>query len=279
MPDLQVAREGNFSHDTFHECRLTLTVLTYKGYFLTALYGEGDMFKHGVVAVVLSHVVANDRIVTTSQAGRKMEMHGRIVDFVHFHWYDLLQLANALLHLHGLCGLIAEALDKLLDVGYLLLLVGIGPQLLFSALFAQVEVLVVFYAVVLNVMAGDLYGAVGDIVDKRAVVAHQHDSFRACGEELLKPLYALDVEMVGRLIEQQYVGMPQQYLGQLNSHSPSARELFGGAVEIGPLKAQTCQRALYFGLIVVAAEQQIAVVLLCKLLDELLIFLALVVGT
>ena len=63
-------------------------------------------------------------------------------------------------------------------------------------------------------------------------MAHQDDGIGLGGQKIFKPLYTLDVQMVGRLIEQQHVGSPQQQLGQLYTHTPSSAELTGRTVEI-----------------------------------------------
>ena len=109
-------------------------------------------------------------------------------------------------------------------------------------------------------------------------MAHQHHGARALGQKLLQPLYRLDVEMVGRLVEQQHVGFLQQYLGQLYTHAPTARKLAGGALKVGALKSQSGQRALYLGLVVLGAHHHVALVLGGVLLYQLQVALALVVG-
>ena len=84
--------------------------------------------------------------------------------------------------------------------------------------------------------------------------------------------------MVGGLVEQQHLGLAQQYFGQFNAHAPAARELFRGPLKILARKAQTRERAFDFGLIVVAPQQQIAFVLLREALHQLRISLALIIG-
>ena len=127
-----------------------------------------------------------------------------------------------LLHLNGLRGLIAETFDERAHVLYLLLLVLVGAQLLFATLLSEHDILVVFHAIVDDLTAGDFQRAVGDIIDKSAVVTHQHNSRSTCRQELLEPLDALDVEVVGRLVEEQYIGTLQQNLRQLDTHAPTA---------------------------------------------------------
>ena len=232
-----------------------------------------------MVAIALAHSVAYHGIVARAQTWWKLQVHRGIVHLVHLNRHNLLQLLYAALHLHSLGWLIAEPLYEVLDVGYFLLLVLVGTQLLFVAFVAQLYVFVVFHTIVVHLSAGDLYGAVCHIINKSAVVAHQHHGLGALLQESLQPSYTFDVEMVGRLVEQEYVGTAQQNLCQLDTHAPTARELARGTVEVCAQEAQTCQRTLYLGLIVVAAHHHEAVVLLRKLLHKCGIRFALVIGT
>ena len=110
-------------------------------------------------------------------------------------------------------------------------------------------------------------------------MADQHHRLGTLGKKLLQPLYTLYIEMVGRLVEKKHIGFLQQYLSQLDTHTPSTRELTGRTVEVLAGEAQTCKRALYLCLIVLAAHHHVAFMLLGKLLYQLGIRLALIVGT
>ena len=205
-------------------------------------------------------------------------MHRRVVDLVHLDGHHLLQLTQTLLHLHGLRGLIAEALHERAYVGHLLLLVLIGTQLLFASLAPEGDILVVLHPVVDHTAAADLQRAVRHIINKGAVVAHQHHRPAPLRQQLLQPLDALDVEVVRRLVEQQHVGMPEQDLGQLDTHAPAARELARGSVEVGALKAEARQRALDGSLLAVRTQHQVALVLAGIVLHQLHIVVAVVVA-
>ena len=278
MSHLQLACEGYLAHDALDQRRLALAVLADEGYLFAALDGQVDVVEHGVCAVVLAYFVADDGIVAASQTGRKLQVHGRVVYLVHLDGDYLLQLFHLLLHLHGLGGLIAETLDEGPHVGYFLLLVLVGAQLLFAALAAQHDVLVVLHLVVYDASAGYLQRAVGDIIDKCPVVADQHDGAGRLAEKLFEPLYGVNVQMVGRLVEQQHVGTLEQYLGQLDAHAPTAGELARGPVEVCALEAQSRQGALQLGLLAVGTGHHVAVVLLRETLHQGHVLGTLVVG-
>ena len=182
---LQMAVKGYLAHDTLHQRRLALAVLADKGDLLAALDGEVHVAEDLVVAIHLLHLVADDGVVAGAQTGGELQVHGRIVNVVHLDGHDFLQLLHLLLHLYGLRRLIAEALYKRLHVGDFLLLVLVGAQLLFAALAAQRDVLVVLHAVVNDPAAGYLQRAVRDVIDKRPVVTHQHHRRRRLRQKLL----------------------------------------------------------------------------------------------
>ena len=51
--------------------------------------------------------------------------------------------------------------------------------------------------------------------------------------------------MVGRLVEEKYVGFLQKQLGQLDTHTPTARELRGRAAEVLALESEAKERFLH----------------------------------
>ena len=232
MAYLQVTVEGNLAHDTLHECRLALAVTTHEGHLLTAADGQVDVLEHLVGTIDLADILADDGEVARAQTRRKLQAQGRRVHLVNLDGYHLFQLFHLLLHLHGFGGLIAETFDELPHVGHLLLLVLVGPELLLTTLLAQLDVFVVLDLIIYNVSAGNLQGAVGDVVDEGTVVADQHDGGRRLARQqfFLQPANGLDVQVVGRLVEQQHVGALQQNLGQLDAHAPASAELAGGTL-------------------------------------------------
>ena len=58
---------------------------------------------------------------------------------------------------------------------------------------------------------------------------------------LLEPVARLEVEVVGRLVEEQQVRLPEQQLRERDSHLPAAGEGFGRPLEVAGLEAQTLQ--------------------------------------
>ena len=277
MSHLQVSVKRYLAHDALHQRRLTLTILTHEGHFLATLDGQVDIRENGMGTIVLADILADNGIVTTTQTGRKFQAQGRVVNLIDLDGHNLLQLFHLLLHLYGLGGLIAEALNELTHLLNLLLLILVGAQLLFTTLLAQHDILVVLHLVVHNLPTGNLQRAIGDIVDEGAIVTDQHHSLCRLCQPLLQPLYRLNIQMVGGLVEQQDVRFLQQDLGQLDTHAPASRELAGGTLQVRTLKSQTHQGTLQLCLTVVSTHHHIALMLQRKLLNQCQIALALVI--
>ena len=60
-------------------------------------------------------------------------------------------------------------------------------------------------------------------------------------EILLEPVTGLEIEVVGRFVEQQQVGLIEQQLGEGDAHLPAAGKRFGRALEVGRLEAEALE--------------------------------------
>ena len=137
-------------------------------------------------------------------------MQAGSIFLIHFDGDNLLQLLDAALYLHCLRSLITETFDKVFRILDFLLLVFVSAKLLLAAFLAEHHKLIVGNLVVVNPSAGDLNGAVGHIVDESPVVADQYNGTRTDTQEVFKPLDTLDIQVVGRLVEQKHVRTTQQ---------------------------------------------------------------------
>ena len=286
IANLHVVSQSKFSgiirnlvHDTLYKCRLTLTVLTYKSHLLTTVYGEIYIVEYDMVAIRLGYIFTNNRIVTATAAANELQPQRRVVFLVHFNALYLLQLLDTALHLHGFGSFVAEALDELFRILYLFLLVFISAELLFTAFLAKRHKLIVFHFIIINTSAGYFNSTGSDIIQESTVVADKYHCIGTGGEKVLQPLDALYVEVVRRFIEQQYVRTAQQQLGKFDTHTPAAGELTRRAVEVFSAKAQPLKSTLYLGTIISAAHHQKAFVLVGKAVYQLLIILAVIIGT
>ncbi len=149
----------------------------------------------------------------------KAERGGVALGRRRFDALELLELADAALHLPGLRVLVAEPVNPGLGLADVLLLPLERLLLLLALQRLFVHVPVVVAAEAEQLAALDLDDAVRDGVEHLPVVRSDDQRLRAGLEIVLQPFAGLDVEVVLRLIEQQQVGVFQQHQRE---HQPGA---------------------------------------------------------
>ena len=175
---------------------------------------------------------------------RKLEMNAFRRHFIDRDTIHALQHLDAALHLLRLGGLVAETLNKSLNLSHLPLLVGQLCHLAGTAFLHLHHILRIGTLVVVDAASRDLDGAAGDVVEESAVVAHQHHRSGIGREVTFEPLDRDDVEMVGRLVQQKEIGTAQKQLGQLDTHLPAATEHSHRTVKVVVPKPQSQQHLL-----------------------------------
>ena len=151
---------------------------------------------------------------------------------------DPLQFLDAALHLLGLGGLVAEAVDEGFELLDAVLLVLVGGDQLGAALVLLLLVPGVAAGIEVQALVPQLDDLADGDVEEVAVVGDQHEGVRVGVEILFEPVAGFQVEMVGRLVEQQQVGFFQQQLGERDAHLPAAGELLGALLPIALRKAR-----------------------------------------
>ncbi len=267
-----------FVDDTFNQSRLTLAILADKSHLLATLDGKVDLVEHQMVAIALADVLTKERDLAGMRSRREFQVNGRRVFVVNLNTLNLVKRLYTALHLHSLSGLIAETLNKLLRIGNGLLLVFESAHLLFPAFFAQFHKLGVRHLVVVDVSARNFNGSVGNTVEEGTVVRNQQHRASVLFQEVLEPLNRLNVEVVGRLVEQKHIGLTQQDFSQLDTHTPTARELARLPVEIVTFETQTQKRLLNIALVRVNAENVELFVGMGQVIDKLVVVVTLVIG-
>ena len=154
---------------------------------------------------------------------------------------DLLEHLDPALHLRGLRRLVAEPVDEHLDPLDFLVLLLLGLAHPLQPRLALLEVVAVVAGVVGQLPEVHLGDPRDDRVEEVAVVRDEDDGVRVVVEVLLEPVARLEVEVVGRLVEQQQVGAREQQLGERDAHLPAARERLGRAVEVVRREAEAVE--------------------------------------
>ena len=286
----------DLAQQTAHEGGLALPVLAHEGDLVAALRLKVDALEHllGRVFDGRFHPVAVDPPRGVGKGlvdvlgpkndlpGRavhlKTQVHGGYIVGIDLDEFLFLQPFHQALGKGCLGGLVTETLDELFGLADFLFLVLAGGELLFPDLGAEFQVFGIGLLVVVNAPAGYLDGAVGYIVQESTVVAHQHHRAGEAGEEVLEPEDGLDVQVVGRLVQEQDIVLLEQQFGQFDAHAPTAGKQAGVLVEIRAFEAQSQQHAFDLPGIGVSSGQIVPVREVVELFDELHVGLALVVG-
>ena len=246
------------ARDHLEQRRLARAVGAHERDLVAAVHGEVEAVVHGLVAVALHETAGAHHLVARARRLLEVELDGFLL-LGKLDALDLLELLHAILHLLGFRGLVAELLDERLHMGDLLgLLRRLGAQAL-QALLARFEVGRVVALVEVHLAVVHLGHAVHHVVHERAVVADHDDRARVAAQKALEPLHALQVEVVGGLVEQQHLGVADEQLRQRDTHLPAARELGGAAREVVLLEAQAEHDAAHLRLDGVAAQHLVGV--------------------
>ena len=153
----------------------------------------------------------------------------------------------------ALLALRLEAGNELLQVGDFVLLLAKRGLLLLQLLGAHVFKLAVVAAKTVQLAQLDVHGDAGHRVQKLAVMADdQHRAFVAF-QPGFQPDQRVQVQMVGRLVQQQQVGRAHQRARQLQAHAPAAGEAVDRVVQLGGFEAQAQNQRLRAGRGVVRA--------------------------
>ena len=134
-----------------------------------------------------------------------------------------------------------EAVDEALLLGQLGLLPRVGRFLVGLAQLALADVEVVVAAVGDDVAVVDLDDLRDHAVHEVAVVRGHEDGGGGVAEEALQPDDRLDVEVVGRLVEQQDVEVAEEDAGHGDAHLPAAGERAGVAVDLRVVEAEAVE--------------------------------------
>ena len=136
----------------------------------------------------------------------------------------LLERLDARLGLARLGRLGAEAVDEGLQVFAGRLLLDAALLLQLGLLGALALELVVAAAPEGQLLLVEMDDGVDGAVEQVAVMRDQEHGVRVFRDVGFEPQRAFEVEIVGRLVEQQQIGFGKQHRGKRDAHAPAARE-------------------------------------------------------
>ena len=137
----------------------------------------------------------------------------------------LCQPLHAGLRLGCLAGLGTEPIDEALKMGALCFLLVAGGGLQAKLLAAAAFEIVVAAGIKVQLTLAHVEDCVDRIVEQFPVMADDEGRVRVLPEACLEPEGAFEIEVVGRLVEQQQVGLGKKRSRQRNAHSPAAGKL------------------------------------------------------
>ncbi len=134
------------------------------------------------------------------------------------------QSLESALRLARLAGLGAEARHEILHMGNLTLLLLVAALLQRQLLGTLPLKLRVVATVEVDIALLHMGNGIHHIIQKVAVMGDQQQRAWVRQQPLFKPEYGIEVEMVGRLIEQQQIGTAHQRFGEIEPHAPTTGE-------------------------------------------------------
>ncbi len=167
---------------------------------------------------------------------------------------DLVDLPGAAGGLLGLGGVGREAADEGLQLGDLRLLLGVVRQQALAGLFGGGHVLVVVAREQAQLAVVQVGHVGADAVQEVAIVGNDDHGAVARGEHAFQPADGVDVQVVGRFVEQQHVRVREQRLGQQYAQLPAGSDGAHRAEVLLQRDAQAEQQLAGAGLGGVAVE-------------------------
>ena len=216
-----------------HQRRLAGAVRADQRDAVAALDVQVEVVEDDEVAVGLARVLQLEHRAAALGAGREVEVDllalGRHLDRHH-----LLEHLDPALHLRRLGRLVAEPIDEHLDARDLFVLLALGLAQRLDALVVLDEVAAVVAVVVGQRAQRQIGDARDDGVEEEAIVRDEDHRVRVGVQILLEPVARLEIEMVGRLVEQQQVRLRRAAAWPARCASASRRRTSRSAARSRP---------------------------------------------
>ncbi|PTC33665.1 large tegument protein [Pseudomonas paraeruginosa] len=196
-----------------------------------------DLLQHRLVAIAEAAVAEIQQRPGNLVRLAEAEVERRI-DVGRRQFLEALQRLDPALRLARLGGLGLEAGDEALHVRALRLLLLVGLLLLRQALGTGPLEGGIAAPIKSQLAVLEVHHVVHHRIEEVAVVGDQHEGARIALEPVLQPEDRVEVEVVGRLVEQQQVGRAHQRLRQVQAHPPATGEVADAALHLLAAEAQ-----------------------------------------
>ena len=243
---LEVALVGSeFSQQQLDEGGLAHAVVAHNAQFLVACKGVVQILENHLVAKPLADVVCGKNLL--AYVGR---FH------IQFHFAIVVAALRTLLQ-------VVESIDAVLCLVHARLRLAAHPLelgaqqvagalhssvLCLDALGAFLQIVVVIALVAIDLLLVEFQNAVAYLVEEVAVVGHHEQGDVAAAQEVLEPLNHVDVEVVGRLVEDEQLWVVDENLGKRHAFHLASREGAYAGIEVIDLELR--ENLLETGLVV-----------------------------
>ena len=207
--------------------------------------GETDVAKQLAIAQCLGDMLQLDEFARLPVGGGEVDLGGALLGIA------LTQIAQLAHHVVGSfdpplgfggarLGAALQPFDFAPDpAGQGSFAAGLGGEKLFT-LHQKLAVRSVVTQEPIGIRAAQFDGSIGDGFQKSPIVADGQRGQRWIGDDLFQPEYALDIQMIGRLIQQQQVRPAGEGADDGQAFSPSARQFHGDEGRIGQARPIQC---------------------------------------
>ena len=228
-PPRSPLEQWQLADQRLHQRRLAGAVGAEQCDAIAGFEDETDLVQHRVVAVTAVGVGHAQQRVRQLRRRRELDPQ-RALDAHRLGVGHLGQALDPRLRLLGLGRAGAEAIDEALQVRALGLRLFVGDLLQAQVLGALALERGVVARVELGLAVVQVQRVGGDLVEELAVVRDQQQRARVLEQPLLQPQHRVEVEVVGRLVEQQQVARRHQRARQVQAHAPAAGEFLDRAL-------------------------------------------------
>ena len=153
-----------------------------------------------------------------------------------------LQRLDPALRLARLGRLRLETIDEALQARSLYLLAFVSDLLLGQAFGTLALVGADVAGEKLGVRVRDMQHVRNDVIEEFAIVRDHNQGAGIAPQPFLEPEHRVEIEMVGRFVEQQQIRAAHQRLGEVEAHAPAARKLGHRAGFVARREAESVQQ-------------------------------------
>ena len=205
---------------------------------LAAPHGQVEPFINHARTEALVQVFEHCHLIAGTGRSAELELN-HLALFREFQLFDLIQGLDAALHLPCLCGVCLEAVDEALLFGQHRLLPGKSRLLVRLANGAFPLVEIVITGVGDDFTRIDFRDLRDDAVHELAIVRGHQQRARIVFQKLFQPNDGFQIQVVGRFIHQQNVGLAKQHARQGHTHFPTTGKRAHVAIDLIVFETQT----------------------------------------